>query len=193
METSNFNPSDSIKTIEEALKQAKSEKTGASFYYLLWGTILLIHYLLLFLVTQFPDLKGNFLETVIWSVFPIGGLLSYLRSKKDTKNEKMLSHYEKVYLYAFGGFALAYGTIFIASVFTNSSLHIALYPLLLGFTVFVVGGITKHKASLIGGVLGVICTGISLNVSIETQYLLAALSSLVSCVIPGFLMKNSNV
>lgn len=193
METSNFNPSDSIKTIEDALKQAKSEKTGASFYYLLWGAILFIHYSLLFLITQFPDLKGNFLETVIWSVFPIGGLISYLRSKKDTKNEKMLSYNEKIYLYAFGGFALAYGTIFIASVFADSNLPTILYPLLLGFTVFVVGGITKHRTSLIGGILGIICTGISLNTSLEVQYLLAALSSLIACIIPGLLMKNSNV
>ncbi len=193
MKTGNFNPSDSIKTIEEALKQAKSEKTGASFYYLLWGTILLFHYLLLFLVTQFPDLKGSFLETVIWSVFPVGGLLSYLRSKKDKKDEKVLSRYEKVYLYAFGGFALAYGTIFIASIFQESGLPVTLFPLLLGFTVFVAGGITKHKASMVGGILGVICTGISMNVPMEIQYLLAALSSLVACIIPGFLMKNSNV
>lgn len=191
METKNFNPGDSIKTIEEALKQAKAEKTGASFYYLLWGSILLIHYLLLYAATQYPP--GDLLETIVWIVFPIGGLLSYLKSRKDTKSEKMLSHYEKIYLFAFGGFALAYGTIFIASAFTQPHLQIALYPLLLGFTVFVTGGITKHKASMIGGVLGIICAGISLNVSLEIQYLLAALSSLVSCIIPGYLMKNSNV
>ncbi len=193
METSNFNPSDSIKTIEDALKQVKSEKTGASYYYVVWGTLLLIHYLLLFFVTRFPDLKGNFIETIIWGVFPLGGLLSFLRGKKDSKNEKMLSLHEKVYLYTFGGFALCYGTVFIASAITEPSFLIAIYPLLLGFTVFVVGGITKHKPSLICGVLSILCTGISLNVSLELQYLLAALASLISCIIPGFLMKNSNV
>lgn len=193
MNTGNFNPTDSLKTIEEALMKAKAQKTGASFYYILWGSILFTHYLLLFIASQYPSLKNSMLEMIIWGVFPFGGLLSYLKSKKDNKKEQVLSHYEKVYLFAFSGFALTYGTIFISSAFLQTSLHIALYPLLLGFTVFVVGGITKHKASIIGGILGIICSGISLNVSLEIVYLLAALSSFISCIIPGYLMKNTNV
>lgn len=193
MEAENLNPGDSIKIIEEALQKAKQEKTGAYFYYWLWGIALFIHYLLLFLVTKYPEWKGHFLEILIWSVFPIGGLLSYLRSKKDKETERILSYFERVYLYAFGGFALAYGTIFIASAVRYPGLSVSLFPLLLGLSVFVVGGITKHSASLIGGILGIICTGISINVSLEYQYLFAALSPLISCIIPAILMKNRNV
>lgn len=193
METENFNPNDSIKTIENALNQAKSEKTGAYYYYILWGTLLFIHYLLLFFTTRFPDFKNGLLATIIWSVFPIGGLLSYLRGKKDEKTEKLLSHYEKVYLYAFGGFALAYGIIFISSIIQQSSLFVSLFPLLIGLTVFIVGGITKHKISLTGGALGIVLTGISLNTSIEFQYLIASLASLITCLLPGLLMKKRNV
>ena len=192
METENFNPRDSIKTIENALKQAKSEKTGAYYYYIVWGALLFIHYFLFFLIIRFPDLKSGLLITVIWSVFPIGGWLSYRRGKKDTKTEKVLSHYEKVYLYAFGGFALAYGIVFISSV-QHATLAVSLFPLLIGFAVFVVGGIVKHRASVIGGVLGIILTGISLNIPVEFQYLLAALSALISCLIPGLLMRNKDV
>lgn len=193
MKPENFKPSDSIKTIENALNQTRLAKTGASYYYVLWGALLFIHYLLLFLITKFPDFKSGLLITIIWSVFPIGGLLSYLRGKKEEKTEKVVPLYEKVYLYAFGGFALAYGIIFIASSIQQSSLFISLFPLLLGFTVFVVGGITKHKVSLIGGVLAIILSGISLNTSLEFQYLLASLASLITCLLPGLLMKNRNV
>lgn len=193
MEAENFTPSDSIKIIEKALSQAKSEKTGAYYYYTLWGALLFIHYLLLFLISRFPDFKGGLLTTIIWSVFPFGGLLSYLRSKKDEKTEKVLSHYEKVYLYAFGGFALAYGIIFISSIIQQSSLFVSLFPLLLGLAVFVVGGITKNKISLISGVLAIIMTAISLNTSIEFQYLVASLASLITCLLPGLLMKKRNV
>ncbi len=190
METDNFNPIDSIKIIEDALAQAKSQKTGAHYYYILWGTLLCIHYLLFFLISKFPDYKSGVLTTIIWSVFPIGGLLSYLRGKKDDRTENVLSFYEKVYLYAFGGFALAYGVIFIASNIQQSSLFISLFPLLLGLTVFTVGGITKHKMSLVGGVLSIILTGISLNTLVEYQYLLASLASLITCLLPGILMKK---
>lgn len=193
METENFNPNDSIKTIENALSQAKSEKTGAYYYYILWGALLFIHFLLLFFMTRFPDFKSGLLTSIIWSVFPIGGLLSYLRGKKEDKTEKLVSHYEKVYLYAFGGFALAYGIIFLSSIVQQSSLFISLFPVLIGLTVFVVGGITNHKASLVGGVIAIVLTAFSLNTSIEFQYLFAALASLITCLLPGFLMKKNNV
>lgn len=193
MKNDDFNPNDSIKTIEEALQQAKAEKTGASFYYLLWGLILVIHYLLRYVEIKLPETRSVLLETLIWGVFPVGGLLSYLKSKKDERAEKVLSLYEKVYLFAFIGFALAYGVMFFASAITEPALQVTLCSLLLGMTVFIVGGITRHTISVIGGILAIICAGISLNVSLDIKYLLAALSSLTSCVIPGLLMKKSNV
>lgn len=193
METQNFTPAQSIKTIEEALKLARAERTGAFFYYILWGVLLFIHFALQYGKIRYPEIDGGLLNTLIWIVFPVGGLLSFLRSKKDDRAEKMSSLYEKVYLFAFSGFALAYGVIFIVSAPLRSFLHIALFPLLLGLAVFVPGGITKHKPSIIAGVIGIICTGISLNVSLEIKYLLAALSSFITCVVPGYLMKNKNV
>lgn len=190
METENFNPNDSIKTIENALNQAKGEETGAFYYYILWGTLLGIHYVLLFFTAKFPEYRNGFFETITWSVFPIGGLLSYLRSKKDDKTETVLPLNERVFLYGFGGFALAYGVISIASGAQQPTLIVALFPLLLGFTVFVIGGVTKDKVSLIGGILGIIMTGISLNSLLEYQFLFASLASVVTCLLPGILMKK---
>lgn len=193
MKPDHFSAGASIRTIENALLQARAEKTNAAYYYKLWGIVLSIHYLLLFSASRFPGLKGGVLETIIWGVFPVAGLLSYLRSKKDARKEKALSLYEKVYLFAFGGFALSFGWMFIMTAATQSRLQMVLFPLLIGVTVFVVGGITKHRASVAGGAAAIVCAGISANASLEMQYILAALAALVSCMIPGFLMSRSNV
>lgn len=193
MKNKEFNTQDAFRTIEEALNQSKKEKTGAAFYYMLWGTILLIHYLILFTFIQYPYLKDNkILEIMVWGIFPIGGLFSYVRSRKDRKDERALSHYEKVYLFGFGGFILAYSTILIASALNKSILYITFFPLLLGLVVFIVGGITKRKISIFMGIIGILCTGISLNSSIEIQCFLAAFSSIICCIIPGYLMKIKN-
>lgn len=193
MNKQDFSPGDSLKTIDQALRQAKAEKTGASFYYLLWGVLFFIYFFLLFVKAWHPEAIGSLLTTLMYGVFPIGGLLSYLRSKQDDRRAKARAYFENVYLFGFAGFAIAYGIIFLTSIYPNPVLPVILFPILLGFTVFVVGGITKHKASVICGILGMICTGISLNVSLEMQYLLAALASVIVCIIPGFLMKNKNV
>ncbi|HET8573530.1 MAG TPA: hypothetical protein VFL76_06630 [Edaphocola sp.] len=193
MNKQEFSPDDSLKTIDQALRQAKAEKTGASFYYLLWGAILFIYFFLLFVKAWHPEVIGGLLTTLMYGVFPIGGLLSYLRSKGDDRREKARGYFENVYLFGFAGFAIAYGIIFLTSVYRDPVLPAISFPLLLGFTVFVVGGITKHKASIICGILGMICTGVSLNVSLEMQYLIAALAAVIVCIVPGLLMKYKNV
>lgn len=193
METPNFNPNESLKTIETALKQARSEKTGARYYYLVWGFLLAIHFFLQYIITHYPEINGGVLQTLVWLVFPVGGLLSYLRSRKDDQNEKVVPLYEKIYQYAFSGFALAYAVMFFASAVRQPLFINPLFALLLGLTVFVVGGITKRRPSMIGGIIGIICAAVSINVSLELQYLLSAIAAIAVCVMPGFLMKNSNV
>lgn len=193
MSSTEFQPLDSLKTINEALKQAKAEKTGARFYYLLWGAILAIHFLLSYFFIKYPGIKSSLFQTLTMMIFPLGGLLSYLRGKSDAKHETALSLHERVYLFGFAGFALSYGTIFIASVVAGINFALMLFPVLLGLTVFVVGGITKHTVSIVGGVLGILLTGISLNCSIEYQNLIAAAAAFVTCVVPGYLMKSNNV
>jgi len=193
MKAKNFHPGDSLKTIEDAIMQAKTERTGARFYYILWGLLMLLHYTLLYVTARYPALNGGLADTLIYIVFPVGGLLSYFRSRKDAKKETVIPHFEKVYLYGFSGFALSYGIIFIASVYSIPELPVSLFPLLLGLAVFVTGGITKFMPSVICGIAGIICTGISLNTELETRYALAALSSFIVCVIPGYLMKNKHV
>ncbi len=193
MENDNFNPADSIKTIDEALAQAKAEKTGAQFYYVLWGSLLFCHFALQYIKTKSPQADGDLLDIAIMAVFPIGGFLSYLRSKRDDRTETVVPRFEKIYSYAFGGFALAYTIMFVASAFSNPALYSTFFSLLIGLTVFITGGLTQHKPSIAGGVLAIILAGIGLNAPAGMHFMLAAIASLSSCFIPGILMKNRNV
>lgn len=193
MKNQTFNPHDSIKTIEDSFRTIKSEKTGASFYYILWGTVLFIHNLLHFIALRNPELNGALLQTTTWLLFPIGGWLSFRRKSSDERTEHATSLFEKVYFYAFIGFAMTYGTMTMASMYLHLNLLTACYPMLLGVTVFIVGGVTGHRPSIIGGVLGILLTNLSIYASSDFQYLLAAIASLVVCVLPGYLMRNSHV
>ena len=192
MENENFNAADSIKTIDQALAQAKAERTGAQFYYIVWGTLLFLHFIIRYFLLRYPQSSSDLLDVATWAVFPVGGIISYFRSKRDDKIEKVVPLYEKIYAYAFGGFALAYGVTYFASV-ARPDLQGSFFSVLLGFTVFVTGGLTKHTPSLVGGTLAILLGGISLNVTPEIQCLLAAIASLSACLAPGMLMSNRNV
>ncbi len=193
MDKTTFNASDSIKTIEAAINDAKTLKTGASFYYILWGIILFIYFLIHSLIILIPEFRGTIMETFNWVLFPIGGLLSFLNKTKDRKEETFVPQLEKVYLFAFTGFAFMYGILTFASSYLSSSLAIMFFPLIIGSTVYIVGGISRHRISMIGGIFSMLLTVISILSIIEIQYLIASLACISTCIIPGITMRKSNV
>jgi hypothetical protein len=190
---STVTPQESLKNIGKILNETQSVRTGAAFYYKLWGLILFIYFLSNFFICTLSQLHLSTLQSWNWIVFPIGGIASMFNKNKDQKKETAISHYERVYFFAFTSFAMSYGLATIASFYLNKNLSLVLFPMLLGITVYLVGGITKHKASIIGGLCGVMISVFSIFSSIELQYLFAAIASLSSSFIPGILMKNKHV
>ena len=191
MDKSKFNTVDSLKTIEAAFNETKATKTGASFYYVLWGTVLFLYFFLQFTISKTPDLKDSLLHTFSWILFPIGGILSLLNKSKE--EESYVPFFEKVYFWAFTAFACMYAVLTFASLYLSSSLMIMLFPLIIGSTVYIIGGITKHKTSIIGGVIGILFSLFSVLSATDFQYLIAALTCISTCIVPGISMRNSNV
>ncbi|MEN9973577.1 MAG: hypothetical protein RIS20_1924 [Bacteroidota bacterium] len=189
----NLTPNESLKNIETILNETQSKRTGASFYYVLWGIVLFIYFFLNFIISSWPFLHHSNLQSWIWIIFPVGGILSVINKKKDQGIETVVSHYERVYFFAFSSFAMSYGFATIASFSLNNHLSLILFPMLLGITVYVVGGITKHTASIVGGLLGVLLSVLSIFSGLELQFVFAALAALFSSLIPGILMKNRHV
>ena len=193
MNKKEFTAIDSFKTIENAINDAKAQKTGASFYYVVWGLILFIYFSVHTWIALKPELKGTILDNFSWLLFPIGGLMSYLNKNKDQKEETYASFLEKVYFFAFTGLACIYGVLTFASTCFSSNLVVMLFPLIMGSTVYIVGGITKHKISIIGGLVAMVLSIISILSSHEIQYLMAALACVFACIIPGITMRKANV
>ena len=113
-------------------------------------------------------------------------------SGKLTKRE-LQQALEKVYFWSFVGFASVYGIVTMVSIWMSNSLSLALFPLFLGSTVFMVGGISKHYPSVILGGLSMLLAILTLTSDLESQYGFAAMSSVVSAIIPGLLMRKADV
>lgn len=193
MEPNKMTLSDSVNTIQKSLESTKIIKTNASFYYLWWGSILLIYYFSNFLLLSSFKETGNTISQWLWLIFPLGAVGSIFNKKKDDITETAISKSEKTYFYTFTAFAMMFAVTSMYSLITNTLLSLKFLPMMLGTTVYVTGGITKHKPSIFGGVLSVSLTIFSLTADTSLNYLFAAIAVVLSCIIPGLLMKNSNV
>jgi hypothetical protein len=182
---------DSIYIIEQSLKQAANQKTGASNYYIIWGTVLLIVLIANFIVFRFPNETTASIANALPILFAVGGILSFLQSRKDDKNETVVPLNEKLYMYAWVGASIGLGAIFIGNpghIMDGFCLGILL---MFGVVNFIIGGMTKFKPLIIGGALSMLLAVFIPNVTMDYKFLITAIGVLSTCLIPGLLMKNT--
>jgi hypothetical protein len=190
----NLDVKQSIKTIEQAIQEARKVPNGAYYYDILWGVILTLYYFLNYISLSYPDSFVSSFNNYYWIVFPIGGILSGIRSKHDDARETAKSFADKIYLFSYSGFAFAYITIYLAAEFNGlSNIVIPVFCSLLGLTVFVTGGIVGETVSIIAGIIGMLIGGFILRLDVSNQCMYASIVCIVACIIPGIKMMLSRV
>jgi len=195
MENDQLNPRESLNIIENAIKNAQHEKDGAAYYLVLWGSLIIIFYIL----NYFFEINAVSHATKSWAtlVFPIGGLLSYLHSRKTDKLEVAKPLNDRLFLYCWGGTALCIGAWFLIPTASKIDNYTALIAMVFGLAAFITGGVTRFLPSIVGGIISILLSGIIPLLAFPNHYWAAAIAVAAACLIPGILMystqkKNKN-
>ena len=192
MENQNLTSEEQISIIENSLKHSSKQKTGASNYYIIWGAILPAYFIVQFLNVHFKTDFTALLSDISMSFYVLGGLLSFLQSRKDDKNETVVPLNEKVYKYAWIGASIGIGVMSIISQgYSNNFIELFCIIILLifGLINFIIGGVTNFKPLIIGGVLSMLLIILIPLSTIDFKFLITAIGILFNCLIPGLMMK----
>ncbi|MFN9982190.1 MAG: hypothetical protein ACK53Y_19845, partial [bacterium] len=112
------------------------------------------------------------LASISNSFFAVGGILSFFQSRKDDKNEIIIPLNERIYTYGWIGASISLFIMCIA--FHNNILEIVCVSILLifGLVNFTIGGVTKFKPLIIGGLLSILlCILVTNSCSIDFKLL----------------------
>lgn len=181
----------SISTIENAFKLVKNEKNDAGYYLSLWGGIVFLYSLIVFIALALKITVLTNIANYAWVVFPFGGLLSLLHSRKTAKSENHKLLFERLYLYVWSGTGIGFIVILLFNQTIDPISIIPIYILMFGLASFITGGVSKFKPSLIGGVICCVFAAIAMIYPfLKMQFLLAALGALFSALIPGLIMNR---
>lgn len=176
----------SLQIIESMFAESRKSLHKNSFYFILWGALLM----------PLGIAESLFYgEEMLWVQWPvvgiIGGLISGVYGKKEDKRSGISTMGDRITSYTWGAFAV---TMIIAIVYTVSNqLHPAAMILLLaGSATFISGGISKFKPFVWGGIaleIGALCCAFVL----APQYhgLVFSASLLLGYLIPGIMLKKS--
>lgn len=192
MNNERMTPQKSISVIEDAMRKAQNETGGARFYLILWGALIAAYALINYFNLKFPA-SLNMVANWSWIVFPVGGLFSFLRTRKDDKTEVSKPLNDKLYMYTWGGTGLCLGAVsFFAINYGGLLIVPPVLLLLFGFTAFVTGGVTSFVPSIVGGILCIISAATAFVLPLEHQLVCTCVGVCTSTLVPGLLMKKQH-
>lgn len=183
-----LNPEESLQIIEKMINRTKENIHENSFYFLLWGWIVLIGILGQTILANFTDFAKPYLT---WLVIIIGLIINIIYAMRQGKKTRISTHVDKVNFMVWIAFLVSYTITIVFMAKLNYNI-VPIIFLLTGNATFLTGIVIKFKPLIWGGIVFWIgAIGLFIlpgNVSIFVPPLAIVLGYLV----PGYLLKSQN-
>lgn len=186
-----MNPTQSLDIISEMVAASRTNISKSSFYYLVWGWLVLIgalanYALLRWSLVDRPDL--------VWLVLiPIGMVSSIVYGYRHRDQERSTRTFmDRAMMHVWIGF---FGPLLLALFFGYSGNWNAAYALFIasyGWMTISMGGILNFRPLVVGGALNMPLALLAYVVSPINSFLVLALAILISYIIPGTMLKRAD-
>jgi Flp pilus assembly protein TadB len=191
METKNDNLSaqESLNLISSMIQQAKGNMRKSSFYFLLWGWTVAIANLGVYILIKFTDVSNPFL---MFGITIPSAIISVVYGARQEKQKIAPTILDSINKWLWIGFGI---TCFIFAFF-GQRMSWQINPVIItmcAVPTFISGIMLRFKPLMIGGVIFWLSGVILFLVPAETQFLLAAIAVILGYLIPGYMLKKSEV
>lgn len=190
MET-NLSHTESMKIIQEMIATSKNNLKDNSFFYLLWGWLVLVasitHFVLIQVGYQHPYIAWPILMSA-------GAVASVIAGYRMGKKSRVVSHVDKMMIFLWYGFLVVITLMIFLAIFGILS-WIAFYPMIIslyGLGTFVSGGVLKFKPLIIGGISCWVIAVIVVFIPGDYVLLMTALSVIIAYLVPGYILKSKS-
>ncbi len=181
-------PSESLKLIETMIGQAKNSFSRMSFYFLMWGVLLIAAMVATYLLRDSGDAWG---KGAAWGVAGIlGGIISSIVGARQGKKETVANPMDRVVGWVWGAFVITMLLMIFAYAAHGRDPGAAI-TLLTALPTFLTGQIMRFKPLIIGGILFWVA-GLVMAFSGNALVTVAAycLSMVFGYIVPGVLLKR---
>jgi hypothetical protein len=184
----NMTAEQSLDLITRMIMEAKGNVQRNNFYFLLWGWVIVLADLGMYVLTIL-DYQRPY---IVWVITIPAWIFTLVKSFRTDKAHRTASHFDRISAWLWLSFGF---TIFVLVAF-GSRINFQLNPVILTITAiptFVSGVILKFRPLILGGVgfwIGGVITFLS---PMEIQPLIAAVAIFFGYLIPGYLLKRTNV
>ncbi len=182
-----FSPEESLKIIATMISKSKGSVADNSFYFLLWGWLVLLCCIGQYILKVFLHYPNH---SIVWLSMPFAGIVSWIYGSRQAKQLQIKSFVTdaiQILWMALGITMFVLILIILASETWNNSL--TYFILIYAIGTFVTGKFLQFKPLILGGLINFAIAAISVRFSANNQLLLCALAIITSYIIPGHLLR----
>ncbi|HYW34711.1 MAG TPA: hypothetical protein VE868_04820 [Balneolaceae bacterium] len=174
--------------IHEMIARAKGKiSKDSSFYFLLWGWVVLISSIVHFLLLQYTTIHH---PEWAWSIILVGIFGSFVKGYKERKSHKANTYLNRLYGIIWITFMVSYLILLVFSARIN--FYIAPLVLLMAASAtYLSGALIKFNPLKWGAVFIWVMGIVAFLVALPYQLLATAAAVLIGYLIPGYMLKQS--
>lgn len=181
-------PQESLRLIESMIGQARRNFSRMSFYFLLWGFLLIAAMVVTFLLR---DSVSGWQHGAAWGVAgTLGGLISAVRGAREGRKEPVSNPMDSTIGWLWSAFVITMILLIAFSVRSRVDATIAI-TMLTGLPTFITGQVMRFRPLVLGGVLFWLAGVAMLFVTDPQGVLVIYCSAMVlGYIVPGILLKR---
>jgi hypothetical protein len=180
-------PSESLKLIETMIGQAKQSFHRGSFYFLLWGVLLIAAMSFNYVMA----VRGNPIGEYAWpTVGMLGGILSWIHGAREAKRQHVRTMTDRMMIWLRAGYLATLLVTMIGSGTSGGHMAVGSIIVLTGLPTFITGQLMRFRPLIFGGVLFWVLGAVSYFVDMQTMALLYIAAMLFGYLVPGYLLKR---
>jgi hypothetical protein len=181
-------PQESLRLIESMIGQARRNFSRMSFYFLLWGFLLIAAMVVTFLLR---DSVSGWQHGAAWGVAgTLGGIISGVRGAREGRKELVSNPMDSTIGWLWSAFVITMILLIAFSVRSRVDATIAI-TMLTGLPTFITGQAMRFRPLVLGGVLFWLAGVAMLFVTDPQGVLVIYCSAMVlGYIVPGILLKR---
>ncbi len=178
---------DSLILITQMINQTKQNYQKSSFYFLLWGWVVIIGDLGHYYLMEFTNYPYPY---AIWLISVPAWIACAVYGTRQSKQVTVKTHIDSLYSFIWISFifpilVIIFGGTVIGPYYITGSIM-----LLAGYAVIITGKLLKFKPTIYGGIVLWITALLALYFHDSTQYLIGAIGVALGYLVPGYMLKN---
>ena len=187
METNseNLTAQQSLDLITNMIKQTQSNLRQNSVYFLLWGWVIAICNLGMYVLSNFTDFERPYF---IWLATIPAWIITIIIGSKQSKSSTVTTHLDNINMWLWIALAISiFPSILFGSKIGWMINAVVLMPV--GLCTFVSGILLRFKPLIFGGIVIWIAGALCYWVAPIDQYLVGALAMILGYLVPGYMLR----